>query len=776
MPVTFLTNEDKTIIDQNIAQLSEEIEILKEEGGISGGTTATASGKLLTLDCDEGAEIKVSGETTEAVTLVHCGKNLLPKMPSAVTQAGITITPNLDGSITLNGTRTGTDDVWPDILPKETPMYLPAGTYTFSAKNATDETPVTVVNSAKTWSLSIGKTYPKKSITIAENDYIFAFVTIRKGASFDNLVVYPQLEVGENATPYEAHKKEVYTNTLPISLAAYEGANNIYTESGEELTATVQKSAEAIINDVVAKQLAVDWSAYGLPMLYLTGDTMGMTKENAVNLAYKYGDMSGTASVKWQGASSLSYSKKNYTIKFDTEFEAKEGWGEQKKYCFKANFIDHTHARNLTCANIWGQLVKSRERYSTIIPNSSGGQFRNWYTYSDGVYTAPYGVSSGGNGRYCINGFTVPGGHFYNVIFDAFMPSGGSDRTVRASLFSTTGNATYQLTVAAEETWEELGIVVDATSLTGDCYVSIQAQNVENFKFRNVRLLNKTTNETIWIPTLIWQIKDLPNGGAVDGFPCVIMLNGEFLGLYTWNIPKEGWMLGMGRGTQECILCANGSAQPAADGFNALETTLGTAFDVEYITDEDNTDWALTSLNRMLSAVIGSDGSDLDTTVAQYLDWDSVIDHYIQTVLTGAADCTYKNYLLSTGDGKKWFFTGYDMDSTFGLFWDGKSFTLANAHPTFASYAAVHKAMDLVKKYKKDALKARYAALRNGPLSEISITNMLTNYMAGIPSQVLDEDARKWPGIPSTSASNLAQMLNWYRLRVAVADAEIEAL
>jgi hypothetical protein len=235
-------------------------------------------------------------------------------------------------------------------------------------------------------------------------------------------------------------------------------------------------------------------------------------------------------------------------------------------------------------------------------------------------------------------------------------------------------------------------------------------------------------------------------------------------------------MLGMGSGTQECILCARGMPQPNADGFQTLETTLGTAFDVEYITDENNTDWALTSLNRMLSAVINSDGSDLDTTVAQYLDWDSVIDHYIQTVLTGAADCTFKNYLLCTYDGTKWFITGYDMDSTFGLLWDGKSFTLANAHPTFASYAYRHRAMDLVLKHKKDALKARYAELRAGVLSEINISNLLTNYMASIPSQVLDADAANWPTIPSTSASNISQMLNWYRLRVSLADKWIEAL
>lgn len=639
--------EDVSDIEEDVVNLTEEIENLKTEGGISGGTTTTVSGGLVTLDCDEGQEILVEGETTEAVTLVHCGKNILPMLPTGtITGYAVSFTQDADGSITINGSTSV--DIWPDYIPKKTPFRLKAGTYTlsgdgFEASNI-QFTVATVVNTTALMRLtSINSA--AVSVTITEDTDVFMFFTVPAGSAVQKRKVRIQLEVGSIESDYETHVSNTVSNViLPFTLSAYNGVNNIYSNSDISLTAITKKSVASIVNEAVEEKIEkfkeqskMNYAAYGLPMLYLTGDTTAMTKDDAVDLAYMYGDMLGTASVKWQGSSSLSYPKKNYTIKFDNAFEAKEGWGAQTKYCFKANFIDHTHARNLMCASIWGDLVKS--------------------------------------------------------------------------------------------------------AVTSD-----------DFRY------------------------SLPNGGAVDGFPCIIMLNGEFHGLYTCNIPKDGWMLGMGSGTQECILCANGKTQPNADGFKTLETTLGTAFDVEYITDENNTDWALTSLNRMLSAVINSDGSDLDTTVAQYLDWDSVIDHYIQTVLTGAADCTYKNYLLSTKDGIKWFFTGYDMDSTFGLYWDGKSFTLANASPTFASYATMHKAMELVKTYKKDALKARYAELRAGALSEIKITNKLTNYMAGIPSQVLDEDARKWPSIPSTSASNLAQMLNWYRLRVAVADAEINAL
>jgi len=623
-----------------VAALSEEIENLKEEGGISGGTTTTVSGTLLTLKCEEGNDIVVDGETSETVTLVHCGKNIIPRKADGVTfYSGVTYTTNDDGSVTVKGS--AYEDSWPDYIPKASAFHLPAGTYQVTADGLVAGIEFTLLNADQSLIVSLSTNSDSnysKTFTLTKTELMWAFFTQYNGLSIDSVVTI-QLESGEVATDYEPHVSQKISGvSLPTTLNAYNGVNNIYADAGNVITASVRQSVGELIDKAVGRRIAVDWSAYGMPMLYLTGDTTGMTKDDAVDLSYVYGDRSGTASVKWQGSSSLNYAKKNYTINFDNAFEAKEGWGAQKKYCLKANFIDHTHARNLMCASIWGDLVKSA-------------------------------VSS-------------------------------DDRRY-----------------------------------------------------------------------------SLPNGGAVDGFPCIIMLNGEFHGLYTWNIPKDGWMLGMGSGTQECILCAEGKAQPNADGFKTLETTLGTAFEVEYITDENNTDWALTSLNRMLSAVINSNGSDIDTTVAQYLDWDSVIDHYIQTVLTAAHDCTYKNYLLSTYDGVKWFFTGYDMDSTFGLQWDGKSFVTADTtYPNFASYASVHRAMELIKTHKKDALKARYSALRAGALSEASITNKLTNYTAGIPSQVLDEDARKWPTIPSTSASNLAQMLNWYRLRVAVVDAEINAM
>lgn len=393
------------------------------------------------------------------------------------------------------------------------------------------------------------------------------------------------------------------------------------------------------------EKYAVPTDYYGadlsIPIVYFDGDISEMSKDNAVTLNYKYKDKTGTCTLKWQGNSSLKYPKKNYTVKFDNKFEAATGWGNEKKYCLKANFIDHSHARNVVAAKLWGQIIKYRTGTDEITKN----------------------------------------------------------------------------------------------------------------------------------------LKKLVNGGAIDGFPVMIVINGEYMGLYTFNIPKDGYMMGMGDGEKECIVCAD--TQVASNSFkgeiDVWDNDGEGDFSLEYITDEDNTEWAKDAINDLINLCINSDGTDLDTTIAQYLDWNSAIDYYIFTVLLGGVDMMTKNYLLCTFDGTKWFFSAYDMDAIFGLSWNGATIYNSDSGTTFANFANRHRVMELIKTYKKDALKARYQSLRAGALSEDTVATKFGNFIGSIPKQVYDSDLDLWR-IPSSSVNNYSQIMDWYRRRVAAMDAEINAM
>lgn len=380
-----------------------------------------------------------------------------------------------------------------------------------------------------------------------------------------------------------------------------------------------------------------DFEHEGLPVLYLNGDTTSMTKDNAVSMDYQYKDRSGTCTVKWQGNSSLAYPKKNYTVKFDEKFEAKEGWGEQKKYCLKANFIDASHARNIVSAVLWSNIVATRD---------------------DGIF------------------------------------------------------------------------------------------------------------------------ENAPKYGVIDGFPIILKINDAFAGLYTFNIPKDGWMFGLSDETlTQAIVCAEGDAANKGAAFKEPAKLDETDFSLEYVSDEDNSEWVKTSLNRLINACINSDGTDLDTTIAQYLDWQSAIDFLCYACLIGGYDLMVKNYLLVTLDGTKWYFSAYDLDSTFGLFWKGDSYyNPRTCYPKPDSFAFRHRLMELICTYKKDELKERYDYIRKNVMATWDVHTEFYNFVAQIPSVVLNEDWKKWQTIPNTSGNNLAQITDWYRCRIEVLDDIMENL
>lgn len=257
----------------------------------------------------------------------------------------------------------------------------------------------------------------------------------------------------------------------------------------------------------------------------------------------------------------------------------------------------------------------------------------------------------------------------------------------------------------------------------------------------------------------------------MDGFPCIITLNGEFHGLYTWNIPKDGWMFGLD-GTEEraAIVCAEYASD--ATRFTAT-ATIGDTFELEYVTNEDDAGWVQESLNTLINACINSDGTDLDTVVAKYIDWNSAIDFYCFAMLIGGFDLVAKNYLLVTFDGVKWRFGAYDMDSTHGLEWTGTSFYGIDKEPMPEQYATIHKLMGLVRKYKYEEVVERYKELRAGVMSDDNVIKTFSNFIAAIPAELYRADAKKWQSIPSTTASNLAQISEFYRMRSAAVDAEM---
>lgn len=413
----------------------------------------------------------------------------------------------------------------------------------------------------------------------------------------------------------------------------------------------------------------IDYTKCGLTILYLDGDTTGMTKDDAVTLNAKLVTAKGTAifngscTCKWQGSSSVrnGYPKRNYTIKFDTAFEATkavssrngeeltiEPWGEQKKYCMKANWIDPSNARNVVNAKLWASVVASRD--------------------------------------------SVP------------------DKLATA-----------------------------------------------------------------------------PNYGAIDGFPCIIVINGEFNGLYTFNIPKDGWMFGMGDGTTEYVVGGESNSESACGFYDTPTFVDEVDFAIEHIHDDVADETLIASFQNAVNAVKNAPNSaDWETAVAPYFDINSAIDYYIFTCCISGHDNLRKNALYATYDGVKWFMSAYDLDSTLGSNTYGTGVYKVKTQRTqfydAANGSTKHRLFELIYKYSFDKLKARYWELRNSVLSNENVWYMFNNFVNAIPRAVYNMDAERWADkldnykypMPATTTANVENYMQYYRMHCALLDKEME--
>lgn len=130
-------------------------------------------------------------------------KNLMPSSYYSKSQTtnGVTFTVNNDGSITLNGTATvGFSNFL--LVSSGTPKKFKAGTYTLSGN------PIT--SGARLWfrevnsSTNMISVYAGNSatITLTKDTDMYIYISINKDTVFNNETIYPQIELGKEATSY----------------------------------------------------------------------------------------------------------------------------------------------------------------------------------------------------------------------------------------------------------------------------------------------------------------------------------------------------------------------------------------------------------------------------------------------------------------------------------------------------------------------------------------------------------------------------------------------
>ena len=273
------------------------------------------------------------------------------------------------------------------------------------------------------------------------------------------------------------------------------------------------------------------------------------------------------------------------------------------------------------------------------------------------------------------------------------------------------------------------------------------------------------------------ELRTSPNNGAVDGFPVIVYCNNLYYGRYTWNIPKDKFLTNMNDDLEtHCILA---SENYVSGCFRALAAV-------------DETDWTdeihdsppqsiITSINNAISFVMNSSDEDFVNNIGNYFDLNSLIDYYLLAYAICHLDGLGKNQLLLTYDGIHWMASAYDMDSTFGLYWNGESF-VSHKYRMQADYepSVAHNTTNLLyerlEQLFKERIKERYSLLRTGVLNEINLIQMFEEFTDLIPPYKCEEDYRSttanglFRDIPSTASNHIGQIRDYIAKRLEYVD------
>ncbi|HAT54594.1 MAG TPA: hypothetical protein DCW31_05050 [Lactobacillus sp.] len=151
-----------------------------------------------------------------------------------------------------------------------------------------------------------------------------------------------------------------------------------------------------------------------VPTLTLVGDIQGMSHDVYKLLSFNLNFMDGRvlqgfAKLKWQGDGSLQWVKKNFKLKTYVDdscqtklkFKPLADWASNNEFNLKANYMDLTHARNITNAKLFARMTATRSNVDeTLLHSINFSQIQGFPIHllvngkSQGLYTLNTGKNS----------------------------------------------------------------------------------------------------------------------------------------------------------------------------------------------------------------------------------------------------------------------------------------------------------------------------------------------------------------------------------------------
>ena len=308
-----------------------------------------------------------------------------------------------------------------------------------------------------------------------------------------------------------------------------------------------------------------------------------------------------------------------------------------------------------------------------------------------------------------------------------------------------------KLKVRMKSTWSK----DNKYNLKANWIDATQARNVVNARLiRDAVALTPLENPKQTAPIL--QTEGL---GQIDGFPIEVYFDGNFYGLFTLNTKKSEVTFNMDSkvDTNEVISTELG----AKDFTDDTKTIDGTSWSTE-IHDEAND----TLKANFFKFVNTSSDDDFKAQIHNYIDVKSVITEMLFGWLSHEYDYYSKSELLATwNNGAYWYLIPYDLDSTWGLDWDGSKisldddwFSLDPKNTGSAIISDENKLHERIFTLFKDDFKKQGQLLRSTVWTNAAIINKFKMFIDDIPESSFRKEREQYSYIPSLKLTSFKQI------------------
>ena len=282
-----------------------------------------------------------------------------------------------------------------------------------------------------------------------------------------------------------------------------------------------------------------------------------------------------------------------------------------------------------------------------------------------------------------------------------------------------------------------------------------------------------------------------------DGFPVIVYLNGDFYGVYSWQLKKHRKNYNIEKNNPQHIHLdgsLNGTSLFAATKiqWNRFDVrTPKSLYDMDGIAyngdspkelmDETSPYYDLESddesvkeakrntaivkhrieqlrnhwfeLNELIDS--GASNEEIRTEIAKRFDVPSIIDYIIHNLLTVNLDGLARNWQWFTYDGYKWFVAPYDLDATFGFhtnyFVVFPAENYADKSLLKRTWVSADNPLAFVNKYFLDDIYAYYADLRDrGLLTADGVVSLFDNWYYSVGEDNWSKEWERWPDSPFT--------------------------